>query len=450
MLKRTLKYFGYTFIILLALFACARFIDVSLGGIYDGDRAPYIQSLGSDSAIIRWNTKKPQRGVVAIGEQLQSLNKVFSETKVDDEHEVRLTGLKPGTRYYYSVGAQSHSIYSGAGFWFQTAPLQNAKNTAPLRFWVTGDQGQAGLIQNQVRDAMLSWVRKNPLGKKTKPDFWLTTGDNAYRSGTNKQFQQNFFRPYADILKNTPVWPVYGNHDARRWAFYNIFSFPVNGEAGGVASHTEKYYSFDYGSVHVIVLDTQSSRIQPGAKMLRWLKKDLAVNKSQWLVAVFHHPAYSKGSHNSDNLADSLGRMHKIRKYILPLLEQAGADVVLSGHSHMYERSWFMRCHYAESDTFSKRNIVAIPNKAEQIGATYNKTHKGTVYITIGSSARLDNGELDHPAMPVSLHQSGSLVFDIISNKLSANFITRDGTIADNFSIVKNLEGYQGRVEQCR
>ena len=436
MIKKILKSTAYFVLVLVFLFACARFIDVSLGGIYDGRRAPYIQSLSSDSVVIRWNTKKPQRGIVSIGKQLQSANLVFKEQKIDDEHEVKLDGLQPATKYYYRVGNGSRSLYAGKQYWFKTAPP--AGTSSSVRFWVTGDQGQAGLIQSEVRDAMLNWASSHPLAGKLKPDFWFTTGDNAYRSGTNKQFQQNFFVPYADILKNTAVWPIYGNHDSRRRTFYNIFSFPANGEAGGVASATEKYYSFDYGNVHVVVLDTQSSRIQRNSKMIRWLKKDLRQTKAKWRFAVFHHPPYSRGTHDSDNPADSLGRMKKIRQYILPILEQSSVDVVLSGHSHMYERSWFMRCHYGASDTFGTNNIVELKDKAQQVGARYIKKSAGTVYITIGSSARLDNGELNHPAMPVSLHKSGSLLFDISGNKLEAYFITRDRKVADNFKIIKN------------
>ena len=473
MLKRILKLNGKILIVIIVLFGCARFLDKSLGGIYDADRSPYLQSASPNSIIIRWQTKKPNKGVVRIGKNFNQVEKVFSESSEDDEHSIRITGLEPNTRYYYSVGTAKYSMYKGEEYWFKTSPIDTQ---SPIRFWVTGDQGQAGAIQSGVRDAMLSWTYKNPLqnnvtsgnsfseSAESNLDFWITTGDNAYRSGTNQQFQNNFFAPYTSILKNTPVWPTYGNHDARRWAFFNIFSLPTKAEAGGIASATEKYYSFDYGDLHVVMLDSESSRIQKNSKMLRWLQKDLAATKQKWLVAVFHHPPYSKGSHNSDNLADSQGRMQNVRKYILPLLERAGVDVVLNGHSHMYERSWFMNCHYDVSSTFTKDLIQnrkpfadgsLVNSKKLQHGATYRKAQtglsalSGTIYITIGSSARLDDGDLNHPAMPVSLHKSGSLVFDISGNKLTANFITKTGGIADSFSIIKGDKDAPTALEQC-
>ena len=459
--KSVLKTSWITFLVIIALYGFARLLDKSIGGIFDAARTPYLQVASSDSITIRWQTKKQNIGVVRIGRDIHQVDKVFSEDVADDEHSIRLTGLQPNTKYYYSVGTHKFSIYEGSDYWFRTSPSPNDKSTA-IRFWVTGDQGQAGKIQSDVRDAMLSWTQKNPVNaeKSKSLDFWLTTGDNAYRSGTNQQFQDNFFIPYATILKHTPVWPTYGNHDARRWAFHNIFSFPTKGEAGGVASATEKYYSFDYGALHVVMLDSQTSRIQKNSRMLRWLQKDLAATKQKWLIAVFHHPPFTKGSHNSDNPADSLNRMQNVRKHILPVLEQAGVDVVLSGHSHMYERSWFMNCHYGASNTFTKNyiqdGVSKVNDKIKQQGLVYSKVNtglsplSGTVYVTIGSSARVDVGDLDHPAMPVSLHESGSLVFDIIKNKLTANFITETGKVSDSFSIVKGVKVGPVALGQCQ
>lgn len=464
MLKRILKTSGTIFLILIVLYACARLLDKSLGGIYDGERTPYLQVDTPSSIVIQWQTTKPNVGVVRIGKSITQRDQVFSEASEDDEHSLRITGLEPNTKYFYSVGTAKYLIYEGAAYWFKTTP---ADKVSAIRFWVTGDQGEAGVTQNTVRDAMLSWTKQHARQKvaDSEPDsnldFWLTTGDNAYTSGTNQQFQDNFFTPYSDILKHTPVWPGYGNHDSRRWTFFSIFNFPTQAEAGGVASATEKYYSFDYAALHVVMLDTQSSRMQKNSRMLRWLKKDLAATKQKWLVAVFHHPPYSKGTHNSDNPADSHGRMQNLRRYVLPILEKAGVDVVLSGHSHMYERSWFMNCHYGVSNIFSDHFIqdrqpgAAAANKKQQ-GMVYRKAQSGlsslsgTIYITLGSSAKLDSGEINHPAMPVSLHESGSLIFDISGDKLSASFITKSGKVADNFTIEKGVKDAPKARGQCK
>ena len=465
MIKNTLKKSGFIFLVLLVLFGIARVMDKTLGGIYDGPRAPYLQLPTSNSIIIRWQTKDRNIGVVRIGEVAGKLDRQIRETSADDEHRVQLTGLKANTRYYYSVGTPNYTLYQGSGYWFKTSPDKNTAAEQPVRFWVTGDQGAAGALQSGVRDAMLSWTKQQPLAGKTTPDFWVTLGDNAYRSGSNKQFQENFFAPYAAILKHTPVWPAYGNHDARRWAFFNIFDLPTQAEAGGTPSATEKYYSFDYGPLHVVMLNSHSSRIQKNSKMLRWLEKDLAQTKQQWLVVAFHHPPYTKGSHNSDSLTDSFGRMRNVREYVLPILERVGVDVVLAGHSHMYERSWFMNCHYGFSETFDTQFIQDYPPEGsidlaeirqQQNNLVYRKAstglsaYSGAVYVTLGSSAKLDNGDLNHPAMPRSLQVGGSMVFDIAGNKLTANFINASGQVVDKFSIEKGVADAPAARKQCQ
>jgi len=468
MLKRILKKSGFIFLALLLVFGVARIIDKSLGGIYDGLRAPYLQSSAAHSIVIRWQTKDRNIGVVHIGEVSGQFDTKSTELSADDEHRIKLTGLKADTKYYYSVGTSDYALFEGNEYWFKTSPDSNSPDAQAIRFWVTGDQGEVGEVQREVRDAMLQWTKLNPPQKdaptKVEPNFWVTLGDNAYTSGQNQQFQDAFFTPYASILKHTPVWPAYGNHDARRWAFFNIFDFPEQAQAGGVASGTEKYYSFNYGDLHMVLLDTESSRMQKDSRMLRWLKKDLAATKQAWVVVAFHHPPYSKGTHDSDNLADSGGRMRNVRKYVLPILEKAGVDVVLAGHSHVYERSWFMNCHYGFSDTFTKQfiqdrkpegDIASTAIKHQQKGLVYRKLetgltpYSGTIYVTLGSSAKVDDGALNHPAMPMSLHASGSMVFDISGNQLTANFINQAGQVLDKFSIEKGVTGAHAARLQC-
>ena len=69
--------------------------------------------------------------------------------------------------------------------------------------------------------------------------------------------------------------------------------------------------------------------------MLAWLARDLAANRAKWTIAVFHHPPYSDGSH----VSDTEDRMVQVREHVVPILERYGVDLVLSGHSHGYERT---------------------------------------------------------------------------------------------------------------
>ena len=445
-LRRWLRRGGILFLSLIVLYVVGRPIQIWLDGFYSGDRAPYLQMPAATAMSIRWQSKEKYSGVIHYGIKANQLDLEQKETSPDTEHEVRLSGLKPATRYFYSAGNETSAEYKGEQFWFRTSPLTGAVSNdyKPVRFWVTGDQGDRNKIQQQVRDTALSWVKQHPR-KGENPlayDFWLTTGDNAYRSGTNPQFQSEFFEPYQAILRHTPVWPIYGNHDARRWVFFNIFSFPDEAQSGGVASGTEHYYSFDYENIHFIVFDTVEGDLDPQGKMIKWLVRDLKQTKQQWLIAVSHHPPYTKGSHDSDNPRDSGGRLIKIRKNILPILEKAGLDLYLSGHSHMYERSDLMGCNYGFSKSFSEKLVLS---KSEN--SVYSKqdnllsANNGTIYNVLGSSSKVDDGPLNHPAMPHSLHQAGSLVIDVDQHNLKAYFINNEGKVADHYMIRKGIKG---------
>ena len=114
-------------------------------------------------------------------------------------------------------------------------------------------------------------------------------------------------------------------------------------ETGGLASGTEAYYSFDYAHLHFVCLDSHDLSRQPGDPMASWLKADLEKTKADWVIAFWHHPPYTKGSHDSDKETD----LTEMRKLIMPIVEAGGVDLVLTGHSHIYERSMLMDGAYA-------------------------------------------------------------------------------------------------------
>lgn len=333
-------------------------------------------------------------------------------------------------------------------YWFVTAPAADSRD--PVRLWVIGDSGQPGEIANAVRDSMKIWVNDHPRENRTAIDQWILLGDNAYRSGSNQQYQVALFDTYPSILRNFAFWPAYGNHDARRWTFFDIFSLPEKAEAGGRKSGTEHYYSFNYGNIHIIMLDSQDSGREPGDRMLRWLEKDLNEAEQQWKIVVFHHPPYSKGSHDSDDKGDSGGRMMEMRSNVLPILEKYDVDLVLSGHSHGYERSRMIACHYGPSSEFSEANVVS--SGLDQQHQRYLKASKagnGTLYVVAGASSKVDYAEMNHPAMAVSKKEAGSLLIDIEGNVLTGRYINAKAAVIDEFSIEKQADytsGFAGCV----
>lgn len=433
------------------IYGTARFGVIYFTSQLTGEREPYLQQLTQNSVTIRWQTNENSLGVVKFGTVPNQLNETQFVDTMGKLQSVTLTGLKPGTRYFYVVGDISgYRKLNQATDWFRTMPADGAD--APVRIWVIGDSGQPGAVSTGVRDAMLKWIEQNPREDQDYLNLFVSLGDMAYRSGTNDQFQAGFFDVYGDVLRNQAIWPVYGNHDARRWTYFRLFDLPQKGEAGGAPSGTENYYSIDYSNVHLIILDSQESGMRPGSDMLQWLTKDLAQNTRPWVIAAFHHPPYTKGTHDSDTKRDSNGKMITIRENVLPMLEAAGVDLVLSGHSHMYERSHLIDCHYGNSKTFSHDRVVSYGVNAEQ--KLYKKpgrnaAHAGTIYIVAGSSSKVDYGPLDHPVMVIARREAGSLLIDIDGNKLISRFINPDAEVVDEFTIVKEA-GYASDYAGCK
>jgi hypothetical protein len=173
--------------------------------------------------------------------------------------------------------------------------------------------------------------------------------------------------------------------------------------------------------------------------MYQWLQSDLAATSQEWIIAFFHHPPYTKGTHDSDSSTDSSGRMTQMRSVFLPLLESCGVDLVLCGHSHTYERSFLLDGHYGLSGTFDAASMIRSSSSGNPEGpGAYVKRpipRDGAIYVVAGSSGKVGTGTLNHPAMFVSMSKLGSLVLDVNGNELLARFVTSTGSVADTFGI---------------
>ena len=176
------------------------------------------------------------------------------------------------------------------------------------------------------------------------------------RSGSADQYQAAVFDTYPSILRQSVVWPTRGNHDMGGSTYAGMFTFPEDAEAGGVASGTPLYYSFDRANIHFICLDSYSSDRSVGGAMWTWAEADLASTLQEWIIAFWHHPPYTKGTHDSDIEP----RHIEMRQNALPILEDFGIDLVLGGHSHSYERSFLLDGHYGPSDTLEPSMILPL------------------------------------------------------------------------------------------
>ena len=419
-------------------------LDLELVGVTDAAsysvvRGPYLQQGTASGVTVRWRTNAPTDSVVRYGSDPTQLTQSATLAAVTTEHEVTLAGLGADTRYYYAVGSSAELLAGAdAATYFETSPATGS--TAPTRIWVVGDSGTADANAAAVYGAYRTFTGS------THTDLWLMLGDNAYDNGTDSEYQAAVFDMYPQLLRQSAVWATLGNHDGatadsatQSGPYYDIFSLPRSGEAGGVASGTEAYYSFDHGNVHFVVLDSYDSSRSTSGAMLTWLAADLAAARSDWLIAFFHHPPYSKGSHDSDTEIQLI----EMRQNALPLLEGYGVDLVLAGHSHSYERSFLLDGHYGSSSSLLGNHIKdGGDGRADGDGAYQKPTaglaaHEGAVYVVAGSSGQASGGALNHPAMFVSLNRLGSLVLDIAGDALEARFLDSAGAVADHFELIK-------------
>lgn len=154
----------------------------------------------------------------------------------------------------------------------------------------------------------------------------LALGDLAYESGTTEQFAACYDPSWGRHRSRT--WPVPGNHEYETAGAAPYFAY--FGAAAGVPG--QGWYSIDLGAWHLIGLNSNCEEIggcDLDSPQADWLRADLAANNAACTLAYWHHPRWSSGDeHGSDPRTDALWR----------ILAVAGADLVLTGHDHVYER----------------------------------------------------------------------------------------------------------------
>ncbi len=197
-----------------------------------------------------------------------------------------------------------------------------ARQSSPLVFAAIGDYGLAGPAEEAVANLVKSW----------NPAFIVTLGDNNYPNGASYSLEDNIGRYFSDYIfryrgkygNGSPTrrfFPALGNHDWHQGSvnpYLNYFDLPGN----------ERYYDFVQGPVHFFILDSveqEPDGVSSTSGQAAWLRQALAASASKFNVVVAHYPPYSSGKHGS-----------------VPFMQwpfkEWGADVVLAGHNHVYER----------------------------------------------------------------------------------------------------------------
>jgi hypothetical protein len=280
-------------------------------------RQPYLQKVGANGAVVVWTSTSTAVDVTVTtpdGAPVATVEGVIDVTaplaRGVRQWAATLEGLSPASQYCYQVRDQDQAVLAAG--WLRTAPAPGTG--ARVQVVALGDSGAGGSDQR----ALLAQLGTVPF------DLMVHTGDIAYDNGTLGDFESKFFGVYAPLLTHTPVFPSSGNHDYETddaAPFRQVYLLPENGGLEGL----ERWYSFDWGDVHFVALDTE----RMGAAQAAWLEADLTANQLPWTIVYGHRPPFSSGEHGGDP---------NFRRIFNPILEAHGVQLVLTGHDHHYER----------------------------------------------------------------------------------------------------------------
>jgi hypothetical protein len=229
-------------------------------------------------------------------------------------YQYDITGLTPGTKYYYQavVGTQC------SGGTFYAAPATNATS---LKFTAYGDTRTNGSIHNGLAGQVDALFASDPAFQTLN----LNVGDWVSSDSESAWTSEWFAAAYTNLRKqdaNISDIGIRGNHEgsATYWKQY----WPEPFQPGGL------YWSFDYGPMHVVMLDAYTS-YTAGSTQYNWLKADLAATTKTWKIVLIHEPGWSAGGGHANNTT--------VQNDIQPLLVQYGVAMLLSGHNHYYARA---------------------------------------------------------------------------------------------------------------
>lgn len=282
------------------------------------NREPYLQMTTASTSIVSWRTDGASEGVVEYGET-PLLGRTARSGGRAERHDVVLGGLRPDTRYYYRLVEGGKPLTRRYSFYSAPDPSHT-----DFSFVVVGDSGMDNPEQLAIAQLM---------AREQEARFFLHTGDVVYPAGALgaavAEYNRRYFKPYAELLKRVPGFPVVGNHDLYGLygaPFKRAFVLPSN---GGGALFSELFYRFDWGDATFLALDTNTIfRVGSGPHMT-WLEDQLR-SANKWVIVYMHAPLYSAGKH---------GDSRSLQANLESLFEHEGVDLVLAGHDHDYERS---------------------------------------------------------------------------------------------------------------
>ena len=359
-------------------------------------KAPYLQSPGANTMTIMWESPTNKPGIVHYGLRGQP----NLELQLDAPRE--LIVMSPSAGGDEAAGAITNTVF------LYEMTLTNLEANAVYTYSAETDGVRTpfkrfktfGAHPDKVTFIAYGDTRSNPKlhaaiaanFKQYSPDFILHTGDLVGAGKRYDLWSKEFFEPLADVIDEVPILPAIGNHEQDGINYLHYLHLPGKETA---------WYSYDVGPLHVLALDYRYEKATD--EQFAFARRDLLTNKSPWKIVMLHFPVFNLGGHGTRWGHD----------VYLPLFHQAHVDLVIAGHSHIYERF-------------------------HPIAPTTGSDTWPIMHITTGGGGAPLYTSFAHPALAAQVATNHFLVIEATPTRLGGRALTTNNAVIDRFELNKD------------